>query len=89
MVVVIGETGSGKSTKIPQIVHEAFAKKVVVSQPRRVAVVSLAERVGQEVAARGRSSGTEAGSAVGYKIRLKDTTSARARRYRMSQTGFC
>jgi HrpA-like RNA helicase len=49
--IVVGETGSGKTTQIPQYLHEAgFSKKgcIGITQPRRVAAISIAERVAKE-----------------------------------------
>ena len=70
----MGETGSGKTTQIPQYLHEAGYtkdnKKVGCTQPRRVAAMSVASRVAQEV-------GTKLGNEVGYAIRFEDCTSDR------------
>lgn len=67
-LIIIGETGSGKTTQIPQIVYENILRPdedVVVTQPRRVAAISLAERVSFEV-------NTEIGDLVGYRVRFID-----------------
>jgi len=69
-LIIIGETGSGKTTQIPQIVYENILRPdedVVVTQPRRVAAISLAERVSYEV-------NTEIGDLVGYRVRFIDKT---------------
>ncbi|KAM2334167.1 hypothetical protein ACFXTH_011751 [Malus domestica] len=75
VVVVIGETGSGKSTQLSQILHRRGYTKsgvVGVTQPRRVAAVSVARRVSQEL-------GVRLGDEVGYAIRFEDRTSERTR----------
>lgn len=55
VVIIRGETGCGKSTRIPQYVLEHFVNatqqsnaRIVVTQPRRIAAISLAERVAHE-----------------------------------------
>ena len=71
-VVLVGETGCGKTTQIPQYLHEAGwtadGRVVACLQPRRVAAVSIAQRVAEE---RGVALGTE----VGYSIRFEDMCS--------------
>ena len=70
-VIVVAETGSGKTTQIPQYLHESgFTKggqKVGCTQPRRVAAMSVAARVAEEM-------GVKLGNEVGYSIRFEDKT---------------
>ncbi|OMO89589.1 hypothetical protein COLO4_19679 [Corchorus olitorius] len=71
VLIIVGETGSGKTTQIPQYLHEAgYTKrgKVGCTQPRRVAAMSVAARVSQEM-------GVKLGHEVGYAIRFEDCTS--------------
>ena len=70
-IIVIGETGSGKTTQMPQYILEKGINNdlmVACTQPRRVAAMSVAARVSEE---RGKRLGTE----VGYSIRFEDKTS--------------
>eukprot|EP00899_Mesostigma_viride_P000705 jgi/Mesvir1/10635/Mv09273-RA.1 len=78
VVMVAGETGSGKTTQVPQYVLEdcwerGMDARMIVTQPRRISAMSVADRVAAE---RGESVG---GGTVGYQVRLeskgnKDTT---------------
>jgi hypothetical protein len=73
IIVVVGETGSGKTTQLTQYLREAgYAAMGMIgcTQPRRVAAMSVAHRVAQEV-------GVEVGAEVGYAIRFEDCTSER------------
>jgi ATP-dependent helicase HrpA len=70
VVIIAGETGSGKTTQIPKICLEAgrgLKKRVVCTQPRRIAATSVSRRVSEEL-------GEEYGKHVGYKIRFNDKT---------------
>lgn len=72
VLVVIGETGSGKTTQMTQYMAELGLTKrgmVGCTQPRRVAAVSVAKRVAEEF-------GCALGEQVGYSIRFEDVTSS-------------
>uniref|UniRef100_A0A7N9AWU4 RNA helicase n=1 Tax=Mastacembelus armatus TaxID=205130 RepID=A0A7N9AWU4_9TELE len=67
-LVVTGETGSGKTTQLPQYLHQAgFCKdgKIGITQPRRVAAITVAQRVAQEMRC-------TLGREVGYQVRFDD-----------------
>ncbi|GAA6013358.1 hypothetical protein JCM10207_000867 [Rhodosporidiobolus poonsookiae] len=71
VLVVVGDTGSGKTTQMTQYLAEAgYADKLKIgcTQPRRVAAMSVAKRVAEEV-------GCRLGQEVGYTIRFEDCTS--------------
>jgi len=71
IIVIVGETGSGKTTQLTQYLHEAGYSKygmIGCTQPRRVAAMSVAKRVAEEME-------VELGADVGYAIRFEDVTS--------------
>ncbi|XP_069500655.1 probable ATP-dependent RNA helicase DHX34 [Ambystoma mexicanum] len=68
VVVVAGDTGCGKSTQVPQYLLAAGFSHIACTQPRRIACISLAKRVGIE-------SLNQYGSQVGYQIRFESTRS--------------
>jgi pre-mRNA-splicing factor ATP-dependent RNA helicase DHX16 len=70
ILIIQGETGSGKTTQIPQYLLEhgwGLKGKIACTQPRRVAAMSVAKRVSDEM-------GTVLGKEVGYRIRFEDCT---------------
>ena len=73
-MIVEGETGSGKTTQIPQYLYEAGyckdSEKVGCTQPCRVAAMSVAAHVSEEM-------GMKLGNEVGFSIRFEDWTSER------------
>lgn len=73
ILIVVGETGSGKTTQLPQyLVEEGYTNsgklQIAVTQPRRVAATSVAARVAEEM-------DVCIGKQVGYSIRFEDKTS--------------
>ncbi|XP_035383082.1 3'-5' RNA helicase YTHDC2 isoform X1 [Electrophorus electricus] len=73
VVLVVGETGSGKTTQIPQFLLDDCSRKgipcrIFCTQPRRLAAIAVAERVAAE-------RGETVGQTVGYQIRLESRVS--------------
>ena len=70
VVIIAGETGSGKTTQLPKICLElgrGIAGQIGHTQPRRIAARTVADRIAAEL-------NTELGQVVGYKVRFADTT---------------
>jgi len=70
VVIISGETGSGKTTQIPKFCLAAgrgIDGKIGCTQPRRIAAITVAQRIAEEL-------GEEIGKSVGYKIRFTDQT---------------
>lgn len=78
VLVIVGETGSGKTTQIPQWCHEYLITKedplnklcVACTQPRRIAAMSVSSRVAKEM-------GVTLGQEVGYSVRFDSLTSSK------------
>ncbi|MGR9106738.1 MAG: ATP-dependent RNA helicase HrpA [Gammaproteobacteria bacterium] len=73
VVIVCGETGSGKSTQLPKIclsIGRGTAGTIGHTQPRRLAASTLARRIAEEI-------GHEVGGLIGYKIRFQDKSQPR------------
>ncbi|MBW2491869.1 MAG: ATP-dependent RNA helicase HrpA [Deltaproteobacteria bacterium] len=71
VVIISGETGSGKTTQIPKFCLAAgcgIDGKIGCTQPRRIAAMTVSKRIAEEF-------GESLGKSVGYKIRFKDKTS--------------
>ncbi len=71
VVIVVGETGSGKTTQLPPLLYgESFGEKgaIAITEPRRIAATSVARFVANEL-------GVTLGREVGYKVRFDDRTS--------------
>ncbi len=80
VVIVAGETGSGKTTQLPKICLELGRGQDALighTQPRRIAARSVAERIAEELAHDG--LGSELGDLVGYQVRFTDRTSPASR----------
>lgn len=75
VVIIAGETGSGKTTQLPKMCFEAGRgkkKRIGCTQPRRIAAISVADRVAEELGSIGKKI-------VGYRIRFRDHTSKSTR----------
>ncbi|MDD6373758.1 MAG: ATP-dependent RNA helicase HrpA [Bifidobacteriaceae bacterium] len=76
VVIVSGQTGSGKTTQIPKILLElgrgTHGKKIMLTQPRRIAARTVAERIAEE-------TGVTLGREVGFRVRFTDESSPSTR----------
>ncbi|CAN6985007.1 unnamed protein product [Brassica oleracea var. botrytis] len=76
ILIIVGETGSGKTTQLPQFLFNAGfcreGKMVGITQPRRIAALTIAKRVAEEC-------DVPLGQKVGYALRFDDTTSSSTR----------
>ncbi|MGN6161753.1 MAG: ATP-dependent RNA helicase HrpA, partial [Marmoricola sp.] len=75
VVIVAGETGSGKTTQLPKIclaLGRGQDRVIGHTQPRRIAARSVADRIAEEL-------GVELGAEVGFQVRFTDQTSAQTR----------
>ena len=79
VVVVAGETGSGKTTQLPKICLLAGRERIAHTQPRRIAARTVAHRIAEEC-------GTELGEFVGYQVRFTRRVS-RATRIKVMTDG--
>ncbi|KAG8986429.1 hypothetical protein FRB90_004001 [Tulasnella sp. 427] len=85
VTIVVGQTGCGKTTQVPQYLYEsgwaAQGHVIACTQPRRVAATSVATRVAQEV-------GTLLGDEVGYTIRFEDVSDKERTRIKYMTDGM-
>lgn len=72
VVIIAGDTGCGKSTQVPQYLLQAGYTNIACTQPRRLACIALAKRVGFETL-------NEYGNEIGYQIRFEKKKSAKTR----------
>jgi pre-mRNA-splicing factor ATP-dependent RNA helicase DHX38/PRP16 len=80
--VIVGETGSGKSSQLPSYLYESgkYSGLIACTQPRRVAAVSIAKRVSEEL-------NVPLGAEVGYSIRFEDCTDPKKTRIKYMTDG--
>ncbi|KAM0681573.1 ATP-dependent RNA helicase dhx8 [Glugoides intestinalis] len=71
VLIVQGDTGCGKTTKLPKLLLSSYAK-IVCTQPRRIAAISVAKKVANDLKCK-------LGSVVGYSVRFEDVSSPKTR----------
>lgn len=74
VTIIVGATGSGKTTQVPQYILENAAEqnqscRIFFSQPRKLAAISCAQRIAAE-------RGEEVGTEIGYQVRLESKNSS-------------
>ena len=75
VIIIMGETGCGKTTQVPKIIYENCSldnKMICITQPRRIAAISISERVAEEL-------GSKIGDIVGYSVRFKEKMSKKTK----------
>lgn len=82
ITILTGDTGCGKSTQLPQfILKDNPNANIIVTQPRRISAVSLADRVSWELS-------EEVGNTVGYTIRMNSVSSSKKTRIMFATPGI-
>ena len=72
VIIVLGDTGCGKTTQLPQILAEEGFGPICITQPRRVAAIAAARRVAQEC-------GAQLGGDVGFAVRFEHACTSKTR----------
>ena len=75
VIIIMGETGCGKTTQVPKIIYENCSldnKMICITQPRRIAAISISERVAEEL-------DSKIGDIVGYSVRFKEKMSKKTK----------
>eukprot|EP01039_Chlorochromonas_danica_P002668 gene2668-2913_t len=82
IVICIGETGSGKTTQIPQFLLDSGLggnKLIGVTQPRRIAAISVSQRIHQERHGSASQAQPELSQEIGYTVRFDDQTTSKTK----------